>query len=194
VDELYKQLPAIIEQAAKSPLGLLALMVIALAGMALVFFKEASEKTRVGIFVLLLAGVATFSVAALRVPGTGENGAAAAPAADVTGEWTASVTYDWVINGEPAVFDETFSFKTHAGQLIGTASWAARPRDIADVEVTGNRLTFVTRIGMMLGDEVNEVTHRYIGEIEDENTIRFVMQTEGASEAALTFVAHRTRR
>jgi hypothetical protein len=209
MDELYRQLPAIIEQAAKSALGLLALMVIALAGMAFVFFKSASEKTRIGIFVLLLAGVATFAVAALRVAGPGEDGTAAAPmqvaepgkdgaaeapTADVTGEWTATVTYDWVVNGKPAVFDETFRFDEHAGRLVGTASWAALPRDIAEATVAGNTLAFVTRSFMETNDERREVTRRYLGEIEDEDTIRFIMQTEGdfSAYAAVKFVARRT--
>lgn len=206
MEELYRQLPAIIEQAAKSPLGLLALMVIALAGLGLVFFRSATERTRIMIFVLLLGGVAVFAIAAMRVAGPADSDAIApaqpdaaiAPAADVAGEWTATVTYDFERNGEPAAFDERFIFKQHAGTLIGTASWAAVPRTVEDATVSGNTMTFVTRGQMTINhgdaEETRDVTRRYIGEIENVDTIRFVMLTEGdfSEHAPVEFVATRT--
>lgn len=66
MDQLFKSLPDIIKAAAQSPLGILALLVVALSILAYVFFARASVKTRVGIFVLLFAGVLAFGVAVLR--------------------------------------------------------------------------------------------------------------------------------
>lgn len=66
MDQLFKSLPDIIKAAAQSRLGILALLVVALAILAYVFFARASAKVRVGIFVLLFAGVAGFGVAVLR--------------------------------------------------------------------------------------------------------------------------------
>ncbi|HVP38457.1 MAG TPA: hypothetical protein VMS93_04660 [Candidatus Saccharimonadales bacterium] len=57
---------AIIREAAKSPLGIVALMVLALGVLASIFFRQASERARVGIFALLVLGVAGFAVAAMR--------------------------------------------------------------------------------------------------------------------------------
>ena len=66
-----EHMPAIIEQAAKSPLGLFALMVIALSILGFFFFRGATERTRIAMFVLLFVGVASFGVAAMRaVPGS----------------------------------------------------------------------------------------------------------------------------
>jgi hypothetical protein len=63
VDELIKNLPEIIKQSATSTLGILALMIIGLAILALFFFRTASERTRIIIFVVLFIGVAAFGAA-----------------------------------------------------------------------------------------------------------------------------------
>ncbi len=63
MDELAKNLPAIIGAAAQSNLGMLALFAIALAVLAYLFFARASEKARIGIFVLMFCGVAGFGAA-----------------------------------------------------------------------------------------------------------------------------------
>jgi hypothetical protein len=63
VDKLFEHLPAIITAAAQSLLGVLALLVVALSVLAYFFFAKASEKARVGIFVLLFLGVIGFAVA-----------------------------------------------------------------------------------------------------------------------------------
>ncbi len=63
MDELTKSLPEIIGAAAQSNLGILALFAIALSGLAYVFFARASEKARIGIFVLLFCGVGAFGAA-----------------------------------------------------------------------------------------------------------------------------------
>lgn len=85
MDALAQQLPQIISAAAQSPLGILALLVVALAALAYVFFARASEKARLGVFVLLFAGVAGFAVALLRAaPRAADAGAATATAQEST--------------------------------------------------------------------------------------------------------------
>ena len=63
MDTLIDRLPDIITAAAQSHLGILALLSVALSVLAYFFFARASEKVRVGIFVLLFVGVAGFGVA-----------------------------------------------------------------------------------------------------------------------------------
>lgn len=60
IDTIIERLPQILEQLVKSPLGILALMIIALSLLAYVFFQEASENTRVVIFILMFFGVFAF--------------------------------------------------------------------------------------------------------------------------------------
>lgn len=66
MDKLLKHAPKIIEAAAKSPLGIFALMILAMSVLGAMFFRDASEPTRAGIFVLMLVGVAAFGFAAIR--------------------------------------------------------------------------------------------------------------------------------
>jgi hypothetical protein len=67
MDELIRKAPEIIEAAAKSPLGILALMILALAVAGFFFFRGASELTRIGIYVLMFVGVAAFGGAVIGV-------------------------------------------------------------------------------------------------------------------------------
>jgi len=71
MDPLFKSLPDIIKAAAQSQLGILALLVVALSILAYVFFAKAAMKIRVGIFVLLFAGVVGFGVAMFRASAAG---------------------------------------------------------------------------------------------------------------------------
>ena len=71
MDGLFEHLPAIISAAAQSVLGLFALLSVALAVLAYVFFARARVEVRIGIFVLLFAGVAAFGVAVFRAAGAG---------------------------------------------------------------------------------------------------------------------------
>jgi hypothetical protein len=66
MDQLFKSLPDIIKAAAQSQLGILALLVVALSILAYLFFGKATVKVRIGIFVLLFAGVIGFAVAMFR--------------------------------------------------------------------------------------------------------------------------------
>ena len=66
MDKLIERLPEIITAAAQSHLGILALLSVALSVLAYFFFARASEKVRVGIFVLLFLGVFGFGTAMFR--------------------------------------------------------------------------------------------------------------------------------
>ena len=67
MDKLVERLPEIITAAAQSHLGILALLSVALSVLAYFFFASASEKVKVGIFVLLFIGVIAFGIAMFRV-------------------------------------------------------------------------------------------------------------------------------
>jgi hypothetical protein len=60
MEAFFEHLPEIIAAASKSPLGIFALMISALSGIALVFFRHASEKIRLVVFALLFLGVAGY--------------------------------------------------------------------------------------------------------------------------------------
>jgi hypothetical protein len=66
MDKLMERLPEIITAAAQSYLGTLALLSVALSVLAYFFFAKASEKVKVGIFVMLFVGVMAFAVAMFR--------------------------------------------------------------------------------------------------------------------------------
>ncbi len=66
MDAITTRLPDIITAAAQSYLGILALLSVALALLAYFFFARASEKVKVGIFVLLFLGVTAFGAAMFR--------------------------------------------------------------------------------------------------------------------------------
>jgi hypothetical protein len=66
MDKLIERLPEIITAAAQSYLGILALLSVALSVLAYFFFAKASEKVKVGIFVMLFFGVIAFGVAMFR--------------------------------------------------------------------------------------------------------------------------------
>ncbi|MDZ7364143.1 MAG: hypothetical protein ONB46_26030 [candidate division KSB1 bacterium] len=63
MEKLFENTPEIISAAAKSPLGLFALMILALAVLGFFFFRRASEGTRVTVFVLMFVGVVAFGIA-----------------------------------------------------------------------------------------------------------------------------------
>ena len=66
MDKLIERLPEIITAAAQSYLGILALLAVTLSLLAYSFFARASEKVKVGIFVLLFLGVLGFGGAMFR--------------------------------------------------------------------------------------------------------------------------------
>lgn len=60
MDKLSENVAKIIAAAAQSTLGIFAMLVIGIAVLAYLFFSAATEKIKVGIFVLLFCGVAAF--------------------------------------------------------------------------------------------------------------------------------------
>ena len=84
MDKLTEQLPAIISAAAQSYLGILALLSVALSVLAYFFFAGASEKVKVGIFVLLFMGVVGFGAAMFRAAANGAEVAQPQPATDTS--------------------------------------------------------------------------------------------------------------
>ena len=64
--KLTESAPDILEQAAKSPLGIFALMILALAVLGFFYFRKSSERTRTAIFVMMFVGVAFFGWATVR--------------------------------------------------------------------------------------------------------------------------------
>jgi len=66
MDKVFESAPSIIAEAAKSPLGIFALMVFALSVLGFVFFRKSSERTRTAIFILMFLGVASFGYATFR--------------------------------------------------------------------------------------------------------------------------------
>jgi len=69
--KLIQSAPDIIGQAAKSPLGIFALMILALSVLGFAFFRRSSERTRAAMFVLMFVGVAAFGYATFRTASTG---------------------------------------------------------------------------------------------------------------------------
>jgi hypothetical protein len=84
VDKLTEHLPAIIAAAAQSYLGILALLSVALSVLAYFFFAGASEKVKVGIFVLLFMGVVGFGAAMFRASGKAVEPAQPRPVTDTS--------------------------------------------------------------------------------------------------------------
>ena len=66
MEQLTQNAPSIIEQAARSPLGILALMILALSALGFFLFRSASERTRAIVFALMFVGVASFGAATVR--------------------------------------------------------------------------------------------------------------------------------
>ena len=64
--KFFEQAPKIIAEAARSPLGIVALVILVLFGLALVFFAVALVSVRVGIFIVLVLGFSLFAFAAMR--------------------------------------------------------------------------------------------------------------------------------
>ena len=176
----------IIKSAAQSDLGILALMILAVCLLALVFFRKASERIRLGIFLLLFGGVALFTVSVIsKTPNEGQAvegtavqtpGEAAIGIKDIEGVWYAEVTYSWGITEI-----ERFDFTVDGERLRGTASFGKAPRQIVDGRLSGRRLSFLTHVGGR--------SFQYRGKIE-ESSIQFTLDNQG--EPPTRFVAART--
>ena len=72
MSDVVAQLPEILERASASPLGILALMIVALSLLGFFFFREASERTRLATFALMFIGVAVFGFAVVGDSGSSD--------------------------------------------------------------------------------------------------------------------------
>ncbi len=62
VKEIVPQLPIIISESSKSDLGILSLSIILIAFIAYLFFKEATERTKIFVFLCLFGGLVTYGI------------------------------------------------------------------------------------------------------------------------------------
>jgi hypothetical protein len=74
MNDVVTQLPEILETAAASRLGILALMIVALSLLGFFFFREASERARLASFALLFIGTVMFGFAVVGEPGPSGDG------------------------------------------------------------------------------------------------------------------------
>jgi len=192
--ELSAQLPEIIAAAAKSPLGIFALMIISLAILGFFFFREAAERTRIAIFVMLFVGVAVFGLSIVRTtsaapePASAEPGAATAttssastkPADDsiktLLGSWKADVTYY-----PPRSFAESFDFELVGGELIADVTFLSSPRDALNAKVENGAVRFDIR-RREIGSETRDILSSYTGQIHPDR-IDFVMRNDNGDPA-----------
>jgi hypothetical protein len=110
------------------------------------------------------------------------------PPAQLAGEWSAEVTYDW---GDK--YTERFKFKVDGQDVLGTASFLGSPRGIVEGTLKGDRVLFQIRTQTVIGDwnKPIDVVHRYRGTISGD-TIAFYVQTEGGpSTLPVEFTATR---
>ena len=120
-----------------------------------------------------------------RVVKTSERGA------DISGQWKATVKYDW---GDTYV--EAFEFELADKEVSGTASFLGRDRAIVDGRIAGHRISFTTKSLSTLGaeDKTYEDKHYYKG-IVDQDTIQFSMVTDSSTEshAPIHFLANKIK-
>jgi hypothetical protein len=107
-----------------------------------------------------------------------------APAADVTGKWTAQVR-----GREGETREVTFKFKADGNKLAGTMS-ARQGQELAisDGEVSGDTITFT----LTLEFGGNTLKQNYTGKIVGEE-IQFQSKLEGRQDAPREFVAKRAK-
>ena len=65
-DKFLDQAPKIIAEAAKSPLGIIALIILALSALGLAFFSDSPDQVQVVVFLVLVLSFGLFGFAAMR--------------------------------------------------------------------------------------------------------------------------------
>lgn len=111
---------------------------------------------------------------------------------NLEGLWVGEVKYDW----QNTPIQESFVFNDMGDKIMGTASFLRVSRSITEGHLQKNKLTFTIKTQEDMGNMgVKEATHRYRGEIQ-QNQIIFVMQTEGgfSSHVPIEFVVNRQAR
>jgi len=113
-----------------------------------------------------------------------------AKAANVAGDWTAKVGYDWG-DSHP----EKFHFEVDGAELSGSASFLGVDRGILDGKITGDRISFTTKTLVSINSEekMHEDKHYYKGALVN-NAIQFTMITDSEVEShvPIHFTATRT--
>ena len=183
--ELVQHLPAIIEQAASSPLGIFALMIITLSVLGFFFFRTSSERTRVAMFIVMFIGVVTFGIATFRTtPSAAVDKGASLTSVDVSGQWEAEVKYSWGLKRA-----EKFKFSLSGGRLTGTASFLGSPRPISSGKIDGDRISFSIMLEDVLGSAIRQYENRYTGDVSEEG-IRFQL-LNNKGDPPMEFLAKR---
>jgi len=122
-------------------------------------------------------------------------GATPAPAANVAGEWEATVKYDW---GDS--YHERFDFEVDGQELSGTAGFLGAGRGkglpIWNGKIGGDRISFTTKslVSMSGDDKTYEDKHHYKGTVKGD-TIEFTMVTDSSieSHSPIHFTANRVK-
>jgi len=124
----------------------------------------------------------------------GGTGNSAVSAANVAGEWEATVKYDW---GDS--YKELFDFEVDGQELSGTAGFLGtrQGRTIWDGKIIGDRMSFMTKtLTSLSGDtKTYEDKHYYKGTVKGD-TIDFTMVTDSSieSHSPIHFTANRVKK
>ena len=106
----------------------------------------------------------------------------AAEAADVSGEWTATIV------SSAGTRDYTYVFRQNGADLIGTVRSQDGLAAISDGSVNYKTITFVENATV----EGRRVVLEYTGELVSDTEIRFKRQAAGAQYPVVEFVATRS--
>jgi hypothetical protein len=130
-----------------------------------------------GVVVLALVALAALGVKT-RAPGDSASTVAGDLAPGFTGNWLATVKYDW-----GAEYAERFDLRVANGEVHGTASYLRVARTIEQGVLKGEQLNFVTRSQETLGDgPAREVTHRYRATLK-AGELHVVLESGGGHSA-----------
>jgi TIR domain len=118
-----------------------------------------------------------------------------APAANVAGEWEATVKYDW---GD--TYHDWFDFEVDGQELSGTAGFLGTRKGqglpIWDGKIAGDRISFTTKSPTSISgdDKTYEDKHYYKGTVKGD-TIDFTMVTDSSieSHSPIHFTANRVK-
>ena len=124
-------------------------------------------RTIPGLLTALAAVITALTGLLLALPKVGLFTREAAPAAaetstreaapsdiDISGVWSASVTYSW-----DATYKERFALQTDGNRVVGTATFLGSPRGVVSGMREGNRISFAVRGAEIAGRDF-ELTYR----------------------------------
>src|SRR5258708_10957046 len=135
MDKLIEYAPSIIGQAARSPLGIFALMILALSVLGFVFFRNSSERTRTAMFVLMFIAVASFGYASFRTisgnesaNGSGAQGPNVNPGSSSSGIATETPTSNGGVTAGVFSTDRDYPTRLRTNEVRGTGMDRTRIR------------------------------------------------------------------